>query len=244
MPRLDLHVREVIGRDRPVFCSPLGYTPEMIEGEKPLPPSFLGAIFPENKVVIGYAGSMGITNALEPLMKSIECLSAREDIHFVLVGAGDLRDKYIARMKGLSNVTFISRIEKDYIPSFLRRCDALYLSTHPSAVWRFGQSMNKMLDYMIAGKPIIASYSGYRSMINEADSGLFVEAGDIDALVKAIVRTAEMPAKARQEMGERGRQWVLAKRSYAALGEEYLVAIEKIKKRGNSASAGLDSTVG
>ncbi len=35
--------------------------------------------------------------------------------------------------------------------------------------------MNKVVEYMLAGKPIIASYTGYPSMINEAECGYFVK---------------------------------------------------------------------
>ena len=38
--------------------------------------------------------------------------------------------------------------------------------------------MNKIIDYMIAGKPILGSYSGYPSMVNKANCGWFVPAED------------------------------------------------------------------
>lgn len=232
MPRLDLHVRETIGRDRPFHCSPLGYAQEWAAEETPLPEEFLGEHFPAGKVVVGYAGSMGISNALEPLMQCIEGLSGRPDVHFVLVGGGDLRETYVARLVGRGNVSFVPRIERTQVPSFLRRCDVLYLSAQDSCVWRFGQSLNKMVDYMMAGKPIIASYSGYQSMINEAHAGVFVPAGDSETLIKAVVRMAEMTAEERFEIGDRGRAWVLANRSYAALGRAYLSAIDHVSNQG------------
>lgn len=231
MPRLDVHVRETIGHERPFHCSPLGYAPEWFADETPLTDEFLRRYFPQDKVIIGYAGSMGITNALEPLMQCIERLSGRTDIHFVIVGSGDLKDIYMARLEGRANVVFMSRIAKNEVPSFLRRCDVLYLSVHNSSVWRFGQSLNKMVDYMMAGKPIIASYSGYPSMLNEAKAGIFIEAGDTEALTKAIIRMAEVSPKSRMEMGARGRAWLLANRSYAVLGKQYLSALEQFVRR-------------
>jgi glycosyltransferase involved in cell wall biosynthesis len=231
MPRLDAHVRETIGNDRPFHCSPLGFAPEWAADETPLSEEFLQRYFPEGRIVVGYAGSMGITNALEPLMRCIERLSARTDIHFVLVGSGDLRDTYMARLSGLATVSFVPRIARGEVPSFLRRCDVLYLAAHDSPVWRFGQSMNKMVDYMLAGRPVVASYSGYQSMLNEANAGVVVDAGDPEALTEAIARMAEMPAEARAEMGARGRAWMLAHRSYAVLAREYLSALEQYVQR-------------
>ena len=227
MPRLDAHVRETIGHERPFHCSPLGYAPEWLDDETPLSEGFLRRYIPESEFIVGYAGSIGITNALEPLMECIERLSGRADIHFVLVGSGDLKDTYIRRLAGHRNVTFVPRIEKTAVPSFLRECDVLYLSAHDSPVWRFGQSLNKLLDYMMSGRPVIASYSGYQSMLNEADCGVFVDADDALALTQAVVRFVEMPVEERKQMGQRGRDWILASRSYEVLGKEYLTALEE-----------------
>lgn len=231
MPRLDLHVRDVLGHDRPFFCSPLGYSPEWAEEETPLSDDSLNTYFPPHKVIVGYAGSIGITNALEPLMQCIERMSGRSDLHFVLVGSGDLRETYRERLSGLAHVTFAPRIDKNQVQSFLRRCDILYLSAHDSPVWRFGQSLNKMVDYMMAAKPIIASYSGHQSMLNEADAGVFVRAGDAEALFEALCRFIEMAPEERAEIGNRGRTWLLTNRSYRALGRAYLSAIERLVGR-------------
>ena len=64
----------------------------------------------------------------------------------------------------------------------LNEADVVYFSTFPSAVWNYGQSLNKIVDYMLAGKPIIGSYSGFYSMINEAKCGYLVEANNSEAL--------------------------------------------------------------
>jgi glycosyltransferase involved in cell wall biosynthesis len=99
----------------------------------------------------------------------------------------------------------------------LARCDLLYLSAHVSEVWRYGQSLNKVVDYMLAGKPIVASYTGFPSMINEAECGRFVPSGDVQALATEIVRLSNLQPQALADMGNRGRQWLLAHRTYPAL---------------------------
>lgn len=67
------------------------------------------------------------------------------------------------------NLIFAPKVQKQMVQSVLARCDLVYFSVHVSTVWRFGQSLNKVIDYMLSGKPIIASYTGYPSMINEAE---------------------------------------------------------------------------
>lgn len=231
MPRLDRHVREVLGRDRPFHCSPLGFSGVPGDGDEPLDEKFVARHFPRGKLVVGYAGSMGISNALEPLMGAIERLSGRSDIHFVLVGDGDLREAYAVRLRGLPNVSFGPRIGKNEVQDFLRRCDVLYLATHDSPVWRFGQSLNKLVDYMMAGRPVIASYSGHRSMLDEAEAGVFLPAGDTEALVRGIEQVAALSREERVAMGARGRAWILQHRSYAVLAAEYLRALASLGPR-------------
>jgi glycosyltransferase involved in cell wall biosynthesis len=96
---------------------------------------------------------------------------------------------------------------------------------HGSKVWRYGQSLNKVIDYMLAGKPVVASYTGYPSMINEARCGSYVPAGDVEALRSEVMRYAGMGAVEREATGHRGRAWILAHRHYEALAQKYLTIL-------------------
>ena len=78
------------------------------------------------------------------------------------------------------------------------------------------------IDYMLAGKPIVASYTGYPSMINEAQCGTYVPAGDMAALRAEILSYAQMDSQQREAMGLRGREWIVSKRRYETLAQDYL----------------------
>jgi glycosyltransferase involved in cell wall biosynthesis len=108
------------------------------------------------------------------------------------------------------------------VQAVLAKFDLLYFSTHMSRRWRYGQSLNKIVDYMLSGKPIVASYSGYPSMINEAGAGTYVESDDISALGAEIIRYLALPSSERQDIGARGRDWIIANRSYQTLAKGYL----------------------
>ncbi len=226
MPRLDLHVEKILGYSKPFYCSPLGYDKNQIVDQAVEKNNALAKYFPEGKIIIGYAGSMGVTNALEPFIQCILSFGDNSCVHFVLVGGGDLKEEYAARLSSSSNVTFVPRIKQELVPTFLDYCDILYLSTHDSQIWHFGQSMNKLVQYMLAGKPIIASYSGYESMLNEANAGKFIDANKIEPLKKALFDYISLTDEQRVEIGARGKRWIIENRSYVRLAEEY---IEKIK---------------
>ncbi len=145
-----------------------------------------------------------------------------EATHFVVLGDGGLRETYLSRYGSLPNLTFAPRIAKSMVQDFLTRCDLLYVSVQDSAVWAYGQSLNKLIDYMLAAKPIVASYSGYPSMISEAECGTFVPVRDIAALEKEISRYREMDPATRESIGMRGRRWLLENRGYEVLARDYL----------------------
>ena len=223
MPKLDLHVKNILGYQKPFFCAPLGfnsdnYKEESFNQEK----NPFDEVFPKEKMIIGYAGSMGITNALEPFIKTIKSLNEDEKLHFMLVGSGDLRVKFEKELEECKNVTFLPRIAQDEVKYFLEKCDVLYLSTQYSRVWDYGQSMNKVVEYMLASKPIIASYSGYPSMINEANCGVFVKIVTPEDLKKVILDITHLSLNDRKQLGENGKKWVYENRQYSKLAKMYI----------------------
>lgn len=221
MPNLKDHVTEVLGQERPVYCIPMGVDEASLTSAEPLESAYEDKYIPQGKFIVCHAGSIGLTNALDTLLACARKLRDRSDIHFLIVGKGDLKAKYEKICADLPNITFAPEVKKTMVQSVLARSDLLYFSTYTSKVWRFGQSLNKLIDYMLSGKPIVASYSGYPSMINEAGCGSFVPADDVTALLKEILRYAEMPPETRIAIGEAGRAWLLRNRKYKILAKNY-----------------------
>jgi len=222
MPNLGQHVRQVTGEALPTHCIPMGVDIKAIESPEPLPTDYASKYLPPGKFTVAYAGSIGISNALDVLFECIERMQDDPRVHFVVLGDGDLRPAYEAKYGSLANLTFAPRIPKTMVNDFLSRCDLLYLSVHKSAVWDYGLSLNKLIDYMLAARPVVASYSGFPSMVDEARCGTFVPAGDPAALEQEIRRFALMPVQERETMGARGRAWVLEHRAFRVLAHDYL----------------------
>lgn len=228
MPRLDLHVKNIIGYEKPFHCSPLGFDPVNYKEEK-IDNNPFDRVFPKNKVIVGYAGSMGITNALEPFIKTIKLLKDNENVHFMLVGSGDLKVNFEEQLKDCTNVTFLPRIGQNEVKYFLQKCDILYLSTKDSKVWEYGQSMNKVVEYMLASKPIIASYTGYPSMINEANCGYFENTSNANDLKEKILSIVNLDEEERKKFGENGKKWIYENRQYSQLSKEYIDKINELR---------------
>jgi glycosyltransferase involved in cell wall biosynthesis len=221
MPNLSEHVKTVSGKEINCYCIPFGCDPGLYNSSESLPEGYEERYIPKSKFIVGYAGSIGRTNALETL---IECASEMKDnhrIHFLLLGDGDLLNEYKSRVADLKNITFAPKVNKSQVQLVLRHCQVLYFSVEDSKVWRYGLSLNKLVDYMIAGKPIVASYSGYPSMVNEAQCGIFVPAKDVQALAMAIRAYEQLPKEQLESIGKRGKEWLLKNRTWDKIALQY-----------------------
>jgi len=221
MPNLGEHVQQVLGYAMPTYCIPMGVDPESFATPVALPIDYEAKYFPKDKFLVAHVGSIGITNALDTFLDCAEAMQDQPNIHFLVVGDGDLREIYKTNYAHLSNLTFPPRVPKAMVQSVLRKCDLLYFSVHLSKVWQYGQSLNKVIDYMMAGKPIVASFTGYPSMINEANCGTYVPAGDLSALKSEIETYTRMSRHDREQIGSRGRTWLLKNRTYRKLAEDF-----------------------
>jgi glycosyltransferase involved in cell wall biosynthesis len=221
MPNLSEHVADILGRERMVHCVPMGLDVMAYSQAVPLPEEYIRQHFPKGKFVVAHVGTIGITNALDTFVECARRLEDDTSIHFLFVGDGDLRDRYEVECRGLRNIGFAPKVAKNAVQSVLSRCDLVYFSTFKSEVWRYGQSLNKVIDYMYSGTPVVASYGGYPSMIDEAECGSFVPPGDAAALAAEIRRYAAMSPAERAEIGARGKAWLLENRTFPRLARDY-----------------------
>lgn len=225
MPNLGEHVAGVLGRPKTTHCIPMAVDETALGPAEALPVDYVERYIPRSKFIVAHAGTIGITNALDTMLDCAESMKDDPKVHFLVVGEGDLRAHYQRKYAHLSNLTFAPRVPKQMVQSVLSHCDLLYFSVHVSTVWKYGQSLNKVIDYMLAAKPVVASYTGYPSMINEADCGTYVPAGDVAALRCQVQRYAAMETAQREAVGRRGREWILAHRRYETLAKNYLAIL-------------------
>lgn len=231
MPNLITHVREVSGSEKPVACIPQGLGDELLAPPAPLPDYYAETYIPSGKFIVCHAGSIGADNALETLISCARAMRERRDVHFLLVGDGYLKEAFRKICADLDNVTFAPPVPKEAVQSVLQHVDLVYFAVHQSPLMRFGQSLNKVIDYMLSGKPVLASFTGYPSMINEAECGTYVPAEDVPALCAEIERYAAMSPEQRARVGARGRAWLLRNRPYQKLAQDYLhiLGVEQAK---------------
>ena len=176
--------------------------------------------------VVCYAGSHGVSDALEVLVDAAGAVRMRA-IAFLLVGQGPekarLREKAV-RM-GLKNVHFLDPVPKASIPDLFRSADCLYIGGQDQPLYQYGISPNKLMDYMAAGRPVLCALQAGNDTIRDAGCGISVGAEDARAVAQAIVRLQEMPAAERERMGEAGKAYVRAHHDYTHLARKFLQAL-------------------
>jgi len=233
MPNLVEHVENVLNKKATnVYCIPFGVYPESYLLNNPLMSSNIKLnefkSKTENSFTIGYAGSIGLSNGLETFVQVIKELQYLKKINIIFLGEGGYKDKFQEELSDFSNVTFAGRVERDHVKYYLDLCDVLFIAALPSKVWDFGWSLNKMIDYMMSCKPVIAEYDGHRSMINEADSGFFVKSRNVSELKEKIIELYNMSPESLKYIGERGKDWIIKNRSWDIISNNYLNLINKI----------------
>lgn len=200
---------------------PNGFSADEVGSEAPAPLQTLSKV-PSDKFVVGYAGTLGIANALDTLIEAAHRLENQNDIAIVLIGAGKERERLMRRVSGLGlrNVRFLDSVPKSQIHSVIRCFDVCYLGAVKSDLYKYGVAMNKLYDYLCSGRPIIYGVdSGAYHPVSDAGAGIEIQPESVDELVDAILKLRDMSEPDRQEMGERGRRLAFSEYEYGAIAE-------------------------
>jgi len=183
------------------------------------------------QTVVGYAGSMGEPNALDTLLDAAALL--RDDplgrkLRFVLVGDGHLRAHLHERVRQehLANVTMLAPIPKLQVPALLGQVDIAYIGWQRVPIYRFGIAPNKLMDYMMAGRAVLHSVEAGNDPVAEAGCGVTVAPQDARAVADGLLRMMQLAPAARAVMGQRGREYVLARHTYPVLARRFLDALK------------------
>ncbi|MBT3305478.1 MAG: glycosyltransferase family 4 protein [Alphaproteobacteria bacterium] len=148
----------------------------------------------QDRFVIGYVGTHGMAHGLGNVLDAAEKLIERDDIRFLLAGAGAERDDLVkeAERRNLRNVVFMPPQPKDAMPGVWSLCDAALVHLKNDPVFA-GVIPSKMFEAMAMGLPVlIAAPAGEASRILLDDNaGVHVPAQDPNALAEAVEKLAD-----------------------------------------------------
>jgi glycosyltransferase involved in cell wall biosynthesis len=229
LPKVRSHLEAHGMAPHKLHIVPNGIDPaEWLEQALPVRPACctqIEALRARGLFVLGYAGTHGVANALDTLLDAARAMD-KEAIAFVLVGGGPdkTRLQQRAREEQLRNVHFFDPVAKSGVPALLATFDAAYIGWKRQPLYRFGISPNKLIDYMMAARPVLHAVEAGNDPVAEARCGTTVAPEDPKALARGVRRLAALPAHEREAMGQRGKAFVLANLTYEVLGQRFLEA--------------------
>ena len=159
----------------------------------------------EGKFVLGYIGTLGMAHGLDNVLAAAERLRHRDDIRFMLVGTGAMREALLAQASalGLTNVVFVPKQPKEMMPAFWSICDVGLIHLKDDPVFQT-VIPSKIFEAMGMARPILlVSPEGEASGIIEGEGvGRWVPAGDPDALARVACELCDQP-QVRQRFADR-----------------------------------------
>ena len=103
--------------------------------------------------------------------------------------------------------------------------DVLYIGLQREPLFRFGISPNKLMDYMMAARPVVCAIDAGNDPVGEAECGVTIAPQDPAALAAAVRRFLALPREDRERMGHAGRTFVEKHHLYAGLARRFLDAL-------------------
>ncbi|UXY23317.1 glycosyltransferase family 4 protein [Streptomyces cynarae] len=164
-----------------------------------------------------YLGVMGPQDGVDYALRALAKLRdefGRTDWHAVFVGAGDAFDAMVelSRRLGLTEqVQFTGRIPDADLVRYLSTADVC-LSPDPRNPLNDVSTMNKVLEYMAMGRPIV-SFDLKEARVSAGDAAVYAPANDEAEFAKHITVLLDDPEK-RARMGEIGQERISGELSW------------------------------
>ncbi|MER6098589.1 glycosyltransferase family 4 protein [Streptomyces sp. NPDC001728] len=156
-----------------------------------------------------YLGVMGPQDGVDYALRALAKLRdevGRTDWHAVFVGAGDTFDAMVelSRELGLSGqVEFTGRVPDADLVRYLSSADVC-LSPDPCNPLNDVSTMNKVLEYMVMGRPMV-SFDLREARVSAGDAAVYASADDESEFARLIAMLMDDPEQ-RARMGKSGQE--------------------------------------
>jgi len=182
---------------------------------------------PSDTFTLMYMGAMGEANNLQTILYAANILQTKSishKINFRLIGDGPFKQSLInlaAKLKLSEHyVSFENSIPKIEVPGKLEEADAcIIVVKNLPDLYRYGISMNKIFDYMAAGKPIIIAHYSRNNPIYEAQCGITSLSENPEDLANSILELLSLSKGELHNMELNGRKYVEQNHNYKILAE-------------------------
>lgn len=169
------------------------------------------------RFMVGYLGVIGQQEGIEYLLEAARYLRderGRDDIFWGIIGGGPHLDalRRKATEMGLDDIVeFTGRVPDDTMLTYLNTADVCVNPDEYNAM-NDKSTMNKVLEYMALGKPIV-QFDLTEGRFSAQDASLYAKRNDARDLADKIAQLLDDPAR-REAMGAFGRNRILNELSW------------------------------
>jgi glycosyltransferase involved in cell wall biosynthesis len=184
--------------------------------------------------LVAYIGVMGPQDGVDLAVRAAAYVVhdlQRTDVAFTFMGGGDSYGDLVALRDqlGLQNVLELpGRVPDETVLDVLSTAD-LGLSPDPKNPLNDVSTMNKTMEYMAFGLPVVA-YDLKETRVSAAEAAVYIESGDVAAYARAIVDLLDDEDR-REAMGRTGRLRIDAELGWPYQREAYVGVYDMLASR-------------
>jgi glycosyltransferase involved in cell wall biosynthesis len=184
--------------------------------------------------LVAYIGVMGPQDGVDLAVRAAAHLVhvlKRDDVSFTFMGAGDCYQDLVALRDELELQDYLElpgRVPDETVIDVLSTAD-VGLSPDPKNPLNDVSTMNKTLEYMAFGIPVVA-FDLKETRVSAGGAGLYVPSGDVAAYAQAIVELVDDDAKC-DDMGHEGRLRIENELGWPHQRDAYLLVYDRLVGR-------------
>lgn len=184
--------------------------------------------------LVTYIGVMGPQDGVDLAVRAAAHIVhelGRDDVSFTFMGAGDSWEHLVALRDELGLRDYVElpgRVPDDLVFDVMSTAD-LGLSPDPRNPLNDLSTMNKTLEYMAFGLPVVA-FDLKETRVSAADAAVYVADGDLAGYARAIVDLLDAPA-VRSAMGSIGLTRIRQALSWPHQRSSYLAVFDALTGR-------------
>jgi glycosyltransferase involved in cell wall biosynthesis len=186
------------------------------------------------KHLVAYIGVMGPQDGVDLAIRAaghVVHQLGRDDVAFTFMGGGDCYQELLALREELGlqdHLELPGRVPDQTVLDVLSTAD-VGLSPDPKNPLNDLSTMNKTLEYMAFGLPVVA-FDLKETRVSAGDAATYVPSGDIAGYAQAIVDLLDDPER-RDEMGRIGRQRITEELGWPYQREAYVGVYDSLVDR-------------
>jgi glycosyltransferase involved in cell wall biosynthesis len=183
------------------------------------------------RFLVAYIGVMGPQDGVDIVVRAADIVVnklGRNDIAFTLIGSGDCFGDLVALRDELSltgHVEFTGRAPDELVVRIMSTAD-VGLSPDPKNPLNDVSTMNKTMEYMVFGFPVVA-FDLRETRVSAGDAAVYVQPNDEQLYAEAIVALLDDEPR-RTQMGKLARERVEQELAWDHQERAYLGVYERV----------------